>query len=396
MKFFATAAIAGFIVWLLLDIYVSLVMLRRTTKSSTPKKVLWHSVSGIAVISLLFAFLLSRDTDEKTWINTTSMWLIFLFISLLISTFILVTFDILSYIPRLWKKSRYKCMTITGIALSLALFVTMWWGAAINRNRISVTHIEVNNPGWPATFDGYKIAHISDLHSGTWGADTTFMSRLVERVNSLSPNMIVFTGDIVSSLSKEFTPFVATFGKLNAPDGVCAVLGNHDYGDYHHWATEKEHINDRLNLIRLYHKTGTNLLLNESVTVTHGNDSIVILGVENIGEPPFKIYGSLTKAYPTLDDNVAKILLSHNPTHWTDSIANDASKNILLTLSGHTHAMQIQIGDFTPASWKYTTPWGRYDDTLGRTLYVNRGAGTVGMPMRIGATPEITLITLRK
>ena len=94
---------------------------------------------------------------------------------------------------------------------------------------------------------------------------------------------------------------------------------------------------------------------------------------------------------------MTKILLSHNPAHWVESIADDSGKNIALTLSGHTHAMQIEAFGWSPAVFRYPTWGGLYtSDKTDNKLYVNIGIGTVGIPARIGATPEITLITLKR
>ena len=94
---------------------------------------------------------------------------------------------------------------------------------------------------------------------------------------------------------------------------------------------------------------------------------------------------------------MTKILLTHNPRHWVDSIQNNDNVRIQLALSGHTHAMQIEVGGVSPASLRYETWGGLYADSHEHhQLYVNIGAGTVGIPMRIGATPEITVITLRR
>ena len=126
-------------------------------------------------------------------------------------------------------------------------------------------------------------------------------------------------------------------------------------------------------------------------------DSVALIGVENIGEPPFSVYGDLEKSYPgRLDDGQCKILLSHNPMHWVNEIADRKDKNIALTLSGHTHAMQIELFGISPATLRYKTWGGMYGDSIGNMLYVNIGIGTVGTPMRIGATPEVTVFTLKK
>ena len=142
---------------------------------------------------------------------------------------------------------------------------------------------------------------------------------------------------------------------------------------------------------------GWQLLNNESRTLRRGNDSIVVIGVENIGDPPFPVYGDLDAAYPgDLDDPSFKILMSHNPAHWVEDIKDSPDKNIALTLAGHTHAMQVELFGLSPAAFRYDTWVGMYADTdSAHRLYVNIGLGEVGIPARIGATPEITQITLR-
>ena len=131
-----------------------------------------------------------------------------------------------------------------------------------------------------------------------------------------------------------------------------------------------------------------------------------MIGVENWGEPPFGQYGDLVKAYKGkgvgLKDGNFKILMTHNPEHWNQVVKKNS--NIDLSLSGHTHAMQIEADmfglRFSPAAWRYRYWGGLYEDSGAdgnkSRLYVNIGAGEVGMPMRLGAVPELTVITLRK
>ena len=124
----------------------------------------------------------------------------------------------------------------------------------------------------------------------------------------------------------------------------------------------------------------------------------MLIGVENIGDPPFPVYGDLDAAYPgDLADPAFKILMSHNPAHWVEDIKDSPDKNIALTLSGHTHAMQMELFGVSPAAFRYQTWGGMYaDEDAAHRLYVNIGLGEVGIPARIGATPEITLISLRR
>lgn len=142
---------------------------------------------------------------------------------------------------------------------------------------------------------------------------------------------------------------------------------------------------------------GWTLLLNEHIFLRQGGDSIAVIGVENWGEPPFPTYGDLGKAYPDVNDSRFKLLLTHNPKHW-ESIVSKQS-NIDLTLSGHTHAMQMMLSvagiKLSPSVWKYQH-WQGLSNEDGKMLYVNIGTGEVGIPMRIGATPEITVFTLKR
>lgn len=177
------------------------------------------------------------------------------------------------------------------------------------------------------------------------------------------------------------------------------MLGNHDYGDYMDWpdARAKE---ENLDLLKaLQARMGWKMLNNATDTLrSAAGDSVMLIGVENVGDPPFRTYGDLDAAYPgdLVDPNV-KILLSHNPAHWTDDIQDAPDKNIALTLSGHTHAMQIRVLGMSPSRFRYPTWGGLYADSdNAHKLYVNIGLGEVAFPARIGATPEITLITLRR
>jgi len=394
MKFNIIVALTGLALCILIDLYIYKVIRRRARWRNHLAAKIYGIIALSGYVILGIAIALPRQSGGNS-VLVADMWLIFIFMTMLLAKLLFCIFDWASLLPCVFRYSRCKLLSLAGGSMAIALFLIMWWGALINRNRISITQTEVATNHWPESFDGFKIVQISDLHVGTWGNDTTFLSRLVNKVNSLEPDMIAFTGDIVNRRSNEFIPMVPTFARLSAPYGVYAILGNHDYGDYSSWPNEQAHVADRKNLIELYKKTGIRLLLNETVYLTRGNDSIALIGVENIGEPPFAIYGDLEKSYHDTGDSLPKILLTHNPVHWTVDIKDNNAQNIGLTLSGHTHAMQIQIGGKTPSAFRYSTPWGLYTDSLGHALNVNRGAGTVGMPMRVGATPEITLITLR-
>ena len=137
---------------------------------------------------------------------------------------------------------------------------------------------------------------------------------------------------------------------------------------------------------------GWRMLMNENVMLQRGSDSIAIIGVENIGKPPFKSFGNLDKAMAGLPADCFKVLLSHDPTYWRRGVLNKT--DISLTLSGHTHAGQVKIGRFSPAKWAYNEWGGKYTEGSSM-LYVSLGIGGT-MPFRFGAWPEINIITLEK
>ena len=353
-------------------------------------------ISCLLIVMVIVAMNLPFKDGNNT-VLLTAMWMIFTFLSVYLPKCLYVLFSLIARIPALFHRKRVKWLSVTGAVISVIVFVALWWGALINRFNIDVNEVEIVIPGLPDEFDGYRIAQISDLHVGTFGNDTSFTSRLVDCVNSQGADVIVFTGDIVNSVSSELIPHAATLSRLNAADGVYSIFGNHDYGDYSVWPSPEAKSANLMRLDSLQRAMGWKLLKNEHSFIKRGNDSIVMIGVENIGDPPFHTYGCLMSSYPTLNDSVTKILLSHNPAHWINSISENPTVNIPLTLAGHTHAMQIEIAGVSPAVFRYPTWGGLYKSkSTGNQLYVNIGAGTVGMPARIGATPEITILTLKK
>ena len=277
-----------------------------------------------------------------------------------------------------------------------------WWGVLFGRRQIEVVPVEITSSRVPEAFDGFTIAQFSDAHVGTWGNDTTFISALVDSINATGADMIVFTGDLVNRRAEEALPFIRILSRLHAPAGVYTVQGNHDYSDYMNWPDSASRLDNRRKLRDLEKRAGWDLLMNEYRTIRRGSDSIRLIGVENWGEPPFHQYGDLSKAYHNANDNVFKVLLSHNPEHWRLLVSR--TTNIDLTLAGHTHAMQITVGSrgknwWSPAVFRYKLWGGLYPAGGGiddPKLYVNVGCGEVGMPFRVGATPEITLFTLRR
>lgn len=375
------------------DYYLFKTIKNRISKSVYAKCYAWLSV--FVTLALIVTISLPRRTGTNESL-VFIMWMLFTYFSIYIPKYVYIVCDLVARIPLLLKKQRIKWVSKTGTILGIVSFCLMWWGALVNRFNIDVNEVEVPISSLPTPFDGYRVAQISDLHVGTFGIDTTFLAEVVEKINSLDVDAVMFTGDIVNRNSAELQPFVSTLSRINARDGVFSVLGNHDYGDYSDWESPEAKVENLKLMHKLQKQMNWTLLLNETKQVYRGNDSIFIIGVENLGDPPFKNYGSLSNAYTTINDSTIKILLSHNPAHWERDIKDKKDNNIALTLSGHTHAMQMSIGSFSPAALRYKYWGGLYVDDSNHYLNVNVGIGEVALPMRIGATPEITVLTLRK
>lgn len=354
------------------------------------------TVSAIFCILLgVIGFLLLHTTENTTFVFI--MWAIFVFWSAFIPKLLYTTFGIVSNIPKLFRQKTWKYIHTAGIAVALATFAAMWWGAIFTTRQLDIKNVEISSSKLPKSFDGYRIALFSDLHTGTFGNSVNIVEQVVKRINELSPDLIVFAGDIVNRKTSELRPFIPTLKKLCAKDGVYSVLGNHDYGDYYSWETPSQKEANHKEMLSIQKDSlGWILLSNEHRLIYRQPDSIAVIGVENWGEPPFSTYGNLSRSYPDLHDNRYKLLISHNPEHWDKVVRN--TSNIDLTLSGHTHGMQLILSagenKISPASIKYKH-WGGLYRHQNSVLYVNIGIGEVGIPMRIGATPEITLITLR-
>lgn len=363
------------------------------------KTAVWTKVHIITSIFLTLYIVIGISIPRRSGTDAALMgimWILYSYFSIYLPKLLFVIFDLFASIPQLYKKRKIKYVSWIGGILSVIVFFLMWWGALINRYNVDIVEEDVEIVDLPEAFDGYKILQFSDLHTGSYGNDTSYIAKIVEIINHQNADAIVFTGDIVNRRTDELFPFVEILSRLRAKDGVYSILGNHDYGEYCNWKSEKEKTENLLLLHKLQRDMGWNLLLNESKNIYRENDSILIVGVENWGEPPFSVYGDLQKSYPFLNDSVIKVLLTHNPEHWNYEVKNNDNINISLSLSGHTHAMQLSLFGLSPANWRYSAWGGLYEDEKKQKLYVNIGIGTVLVPTRIGATPEITILTLRK
>jgi len=283
-----------------------------------------------------------------------------------------------------------------GAAFGIFLFLVVIHGMLFGKNNFKVENVEVFIQDLPTSFDGLRVVHFSDTHLGSYGSIEP-VRKGIEIIAGLHPDLIVFSGDMVNNEAAEAEKFIPLFQKLQPPLGMYSVLGNHDMGDYRRWGTIPEKEMNLERLVEVQQEMGFTALLNQHKFVKVGNDSIMIVGVDNWGEPPFKKYGDLKEALGQNGNFPFKLLISHDPSHWRKEVV--PYTDIQLTFSGHTHGFQFGIitpfFKWSPVQWKYPEWNGLYQDG-NQYLYVNRGFGYLAFPGRVGVPPEITLITLRR
>lgn len=294
--------------------------------------------------------------------------------------------------------SRRKFIGYAGLAIAAVPFAGLLYGTLKGKYDYKIHKVKLTFPDLPQAFDGLKIVQISDIHSGSFDSHEAVAGG-VELIEQQQADLVLFTGDLVNNLAEEIEPYKDLFRAIDAPLGKFAILGNHDYGDYVQWPSMEEKAANLSRLKQQHADMGYRLLLNERVALEKDGEQIQLAGVENWGKPPFPPLGDLDKALEGIDSDAFTILMSHDPDHWEYKV-RDHEKQVHLTLSGHTHGMQMGVEipgilQWSPIKYKYPRWAGLYGEGE-QYLYVNRGFGFLGYPGRAGIWPEITVIELSK
>lgn len=288
---------------------------------------------------------------------------------------------------------------VAKIALGLAAipFASFLYGIWQGRYNYKVLKYQLTFDDLPDAFDGFKITQISDIHSGSF-TNKEKIEYGVNLINEQKSDVMLFTGDIVNNMANEMDSWIDVFKQLEAPFGKYSVLGNHDYGDYVQWDKPEDKVANFQAVKDIHPKIGFDLLLDEHRYIEKDGQKIALIGVENWGKG-FNQAGDLQKASSLVAQDDFKILMTHDPSHWEYQVKED-DFNYHLTLSGHTHGLQmgIEIPGFfrwSPSQYIYKQWAGLYSE-FGRFINVNRGFGYHAFPGRVGIWPEITVIELKK
>ena len=359
---------------------------------------------------LFYTVVLERSTSNEPRLMYAIGFFISLFVFQILVTILLLGEDIFripqgiyAYFSKMpdqvqFLPQRRKLISQIAIGLAAIPFASLLYGMFRGKYNFKVLSYKLEYDDLPEAFEGFKIAQISDIHSGSFDSPKKVQYG-VDLVNAQDADVVFFTGDLVNNRAEEILPWIQTFKKINAKHGVYSILGNHDYGDYSPWESPEAKKKNMEDLKKAQKKMSWDLLLNESRFIEKQGQRVAIIGVENWGSGGFKKAGDLNKALSNVAAEDFKILMSHDPSHWEAEVIPHPF-NIHLTLSGHTHGMQFGIEipgwvKWSPIKWRYKQ-WAGIYEKLNQRLNVNRGFGYLAYPGRVGIWPEVTVITLNR
>ncbi|MBE0663471.1 MAG: metallophosphoesterase [Bacteroidales bacterium] len=366
-------------------------------------------ITGLPSALLMLFFLSLAFLSPVDWNPILRTYLlgfvVFFYLIRLMPLLVLILFDLRKSITQLARKSFHLANKRVWLKISAVfsaiLGIAMIMGMTLWVYDFEIIEEEIHIENLPTAFEGYRIVQLSDIHLGRWHSQKP-LQKAVEMVNSLDADLIAFTGDLVNYATSEALPFTETLSSLSAKDGVFAVLGNHDYGDYMRWpnAHAKE-MNDTLmnNVIK---GMGWFLLENRNVKLFRDKQCIVVAGTGNYSDNEhYPDRSDVRLSLAGIPDSCKVILLTHTPSIIGPELLQ--KQHVDLILSGHTHGLQLglKVGKrkYSPASIIYQYWGGLFsieNNGQGKSyIYVNRGLGHIFFPFRIGMKPEITLLTLK-
>ena len=369
-------------VWLLVGIgvYINFLYVIFTTPSSAGQTKAFQMAAGMMITILIpkvFILVILFGEDLVRWIQKLISWI--------------------GSNPTEPIAGRRKFLSQLALGLAAIPFASFLYGIIQGRYNYKVLKYQLSFDDLPEAFDGFTITQISDIHSGSF-TNKEKIQYGVDMINEQNSDLLLFTGDIVNNKADEMDDWIDMFSSLRAPFGKYSVLGNHDYAEYIRGISEEEKEIQFQKIKKIHPKIGFDLLCNEHRYIEKDGQKIALVGVENWGKR-FKQAGDLPKASKGIIKEDFKILMSHDPSHWDAEVKNDAL-HYHLTLSGHTHGLQMGIEipgwiKWSPSKYVYKQWAGLYEE-MGKYINVNRGFGYHAFPGRVGIWPEITVIELKK
>ena len=333
------------------------------------------------------------DEPDHIWMLTNLSGMI---AAVVFPRILLIVFHFSGWLAR-WKTGGHiRVLTNSGLIISVLIFLVIAEGTLKGRFNFQTENITVKIKGLKPDLVGLKIVQISDLHLNSFYHHQEVLEKVMTKINELNPDLLINTGDFITIGWREFSRFDTILSKSRAKYGNYAVMGNHDFGTYNPYFTDAEKDNNVLLMNKFIASSGYRVLNDEFTMVNIGGSRIAMIGVRTKGSFPGIIHSDLKKAASGIYASDLKILLAHDPNQWDKDVVGKTDINI--TLSGHTHGMQMGIMTknlrCSPAHYFYPRWNGLYQEGE-QYLIVNRGLGVLGIPFRIWMPPEITVITLQ-
>lgn len=281
--------------------------------------------------------------------------------------------------------ARRRFLEQTAIAVSATPFVAAGYGLFYERLDLEVTRQRIRLARLPKAFEGFRIAQLSDIHISPFMTGNQ-IRRCVAIANQLKADLVVLTGDFLTWDGAAEGEVVHALAGLGAPFGVFGCLGNHEI-----------YTKTQDSITRLFAAAGVRILRLEHAAIQSQSERLNLIGVDFQGRhgPPLPPEAYLQGVQQLLLPDTTNILMSHNP----NSFDRAAQLGIDLTLAGHTHGGQLALEfihrglNLSHSDYPYNRGW--YEKGTAQ-IYVNRGIGTIGFPIRFGARPEITVIELAR
>jgi uncharacterized protein len=333
------------------------------------------------------------DTPQHIWMKMQFMGMIVAVVS---PRAVFIIFHYLGRLIRIRKGGYSNGMSMTGMIIGVTFFFVMTIATFIGRFNFKTESVTIKIKGLDKDLEGLRIVQISDLHLVGFYHHTKKLKYVMDEINTLKPDLILNTGDFVTFGWREFGRNDTILAKAKAKYGSYAITGNHDAGGYDPDFTAADKDNNVLIINNKIRASGYTLLNNEFKKIKIGSATLGIIGITTSGRHPDMVHGDVSQAMAGLDSADLKILLSHDPNQWEESVKDKT--DIDITFSGHTHGMQIGIMTksirWSPSKFFYPHWYGLYSEE-NQIHYVNRGLGVLSVPFRVWMPPEITLITLK-
>ena len=362
-----------------------------TIRKKIPQKKLFHIIYWTVPIFFLGGFLFFKFGASNFFgagIQKVIIWFIWLWLLIIIPFLLFAIFYWLDLFLKFIFKKDLKLKYFVGLPIIFILLIAYFQGT-YNRNKLEVRTLTIEMENLPQEFDGLKIAVLGDTHLGNFVKYKKYFNQIGNVINGQNVDLLLFTGDLINMMPKEGVPFIQYFNNLHAKYGKYAVMGNHDFCKYFDWSSETVRETMVYKTKALYRACGFLLLENDYVLLEKDSlNTICIVGADETG--------NLQQTFENCPQEIFKILLLHNPKDWKTQIADN--KDVALTLSGHTHALQIFYNIFakkySPAQWLFEQ-WDGLYSIDNQYLFVTRGVGYVGIPVRMGQKPEISILELK-